>query len=43
MNNNLDQQLVAEGEIQTECSKSYDYSEGVNAFLEKRKPVFKGE
>ena len=41
--NNLKKQLAAEGEIQTACSKSYDYSEGVNAFLEKRKPVFKGE
>ena len=43
MINNLEEQLAAEGEIQTACSKSYDYSEGVNAFLEKRKPVFKGE
>lgn len=40
---NLTDQLTAEGEIQTQCADSYDYNEGVNAFLEKRKPVFKGE
>ncbi|MBL4652625.1 MAG: enoyl-CoA hydratase/isomerase family protein [Flavobacteriales bacterium] len=43
MNNNLEQQLAIEGKIQTKCAESYDYGEGVNAFLEKRKPVFKGE
>ncbi len=42
-NNNLSQQLNLEGELQVEASKSYDYNEGVNSFLEKRKPVFKGE
>jgi 2-(1,2-epoxy-1,2-dihydrophenyl)acetyl-CoA isomerase len=43
LNNNLTQQLKIEGELQVEAAKSYDYNEGVNAFLEKRKPVFKGE
>jgi 2-(1,2-epoxy-1,2-dihydrophenyl)acetyl-CoA isomerase len=41
--NNLQQQLALEGEIQVQAANSYDYNEGVNAFLEKRKPNFKGE
>jgi 2-(1,2-epoxy-1,2-dihydrophenyl)acetyl-CoA isomerase len=41
--NNLSQQLLWEGEIQVEAASTLDYSEGVNAFLEKRKPVFKGK
>ncbi|MGZ3904798.1 MAG: enoyl-CoA hydratase-related protein [Bacteroidia bacterium] len=43
MTNSLEQQLKAEGQLQTEAAQSYDYKEGVNAFLEKRKPVFKGK
>ncbi|MEY4603521.1 MAG: hypothetical protein RIT43_813 [Bacteroidota bacterium] len=41
-NNNLFQQLALEVELQTEAGMTYDFREGVNAFLEKRKPVFKG-
>ncbi len=42
-NNDLTRQLIRENEVQTEAGQTYDYQEGVNAFLEKRKPEFKGE
>ena len=41
--NSLDQQLEREGQEQVVAAQTYDYNEGVNAFLEKRKAVFKGE
>ena len=43
MSNNLIDQLTYEGDMQVHAASTYDYNEGVNAFLEKRKPVFKGE
>jgi len=42
-NNDLPTQLQRENEIQTEAGETYDYKEGVNAFLEKRKPELKGK
>ncbi|MGQ0828413.1 MAG: enoyl-CoA hydratase [Bacteroidota bacterium] len=41
--NTLDKQLEYERDMQVNAASTYDYNEGVNAFLEKRKPVFKGE
>jgi 2-(1,2-epoxy-1,2-dihydrophenyl)acetyl-CoA isomerase len=41
--NTLSAQLDVEERLQTEAGNTYDFEEGVAAFLEKRKPVFKGE
>lgn len=41
--NSLEKQLEREKEEQVIAASTYDYNEGVNAFLEKRQPVFKGE
>lgn len=43
MTNSLEQQLEAEGREQVTAAQSYDYQEGVNAFLEKRAAIFKGK
>lgn len=43
LSNNLETQLNREEIIQAEAGQTYDYQEGVKAFLEKRKPIFKGE
>ncbi|ESU29326.1 enoyl-CoA hydratase [Flavobacterium limnosediminis JC2902] len=42
MTNSLEEQLVLESDLQIEASSSNDYNEGVTAFVEKRKPEFKG-
>jgi 2-(1,2-epoxy-1,2-dihydrophenyl)acetyl-CoA isomerase len=42
MNNSLEQQLYEEEIAQSIAGKTNDYKEGVSAFLEKRKPNFKG-
>lgn len=42
MNNTLESQLSLEHEYQTLAGNSYDYNEGVQAFIEKGKPNLKG-
>lgn len=41
--NNLEDQLGLEEELQTVAGQSYDFNEGVSAFMEKRKPEFRGK
>ena len=42
LENTMERQLELEGAALIECMGSEDFVEGVNAFLEKRKPVFQG-
>jgi len=41
--NTLDEQLALEDRIQRQAAATSDFTEGVQAFLEKRLPVFRGE
>lgn len=43
LKNSLSEQLAVEEKLQTEAGKTYDFNEGTQAFIAKRKPVFKGE
>ena len=41
--NSWEEQLLLEDEFQQRAAQTDDYNEGINAFLEKRIPVFKGK
>jgi 2-(1,2-epoxy-1,2-dihydrophenyl)acetyl-CoA isomerase len=43
LQNNLEEQLELEADLQTEAGNTRDYHEGVQAFLDKRKPEFEGK
>ena len=43
LENSLENQLDLEGKLQIESAQSEDYAEGVDAFVNKRKPNFKGK
>lgn len=43
LTNSFETQLAVESKLQIEASETADYHEGVQAFLEKRKPNFKGK
>ena len=41
--NNWEEQLLLEDEFQQKAAMTHDYTEGINAFIEKREAKFKGE
>ncbi len=43
LKNSIEEQLAVEKELQAEAAQSYDHKEGINAFFEKRAPIYKGE
>ena len=43
LTNNLEEQLALESKNQIAAAQTEDYSEGVEAFIQKRKPNFKGK
>jgi 2-(1,2-epoxy-1,2-dihydrophenyl)acetyl-CoA isomerase len=43
LGNSLDEQLEVEAQAMHEAGRTADYEEGVRAFLEKRKPVYRGQ
>lgn len=43
LTNSLEHQLQEEEHLQMQAGNTHDYKEGVQAFLQKRKPAFKGE
>jgi 2-(1,2-epoxy-1,2-dihydrophenyl)acetyl-CoA isomerase len=43
LHNTLEAQLAMEEDMQREAGKTWDFTEGVAAFREKRKPQFRGE
>jgi 2-(1,2-epoxy-1,2-dihydrophenyl)acetyl-CoA isomerase len=43
LSSTLEEQLQTEAILQEEAGKTYDFKEGVQAFIEKRKAIFKGK
>ena len=41
--NSWEEQLLLEDKYQQKAAETFDYQEGINSFLEKRKATFKGE
>ena len=43
LSSDLETHLALEEDLQREAGQTEDYAEGVRAFMEKRKPTFKGQ